>query len=644
MPTHAPNAETLAALLKQYWGFDQFRPLQGDIIHSISAGRDTLAVLPTGGGKSLCFQLPALASEGTCLVISPLIALMRDQVEQLRKRNIPAAGLFSGLHHNEAEVICENFVNKVYKLLYISPERLQSERFQEYLRHANLSFMAVDESHCISQWGYDFRPSYLKINTIRDFFPDIPMIALTASATPKVQTDIQEKLEMKNPAIFHGSFLRPNLSFSVFELENKGQKMVEILRAVRGSAVVYVQTRKSASIWSSWLIQNGLNSDYYHAGLSHKDRDRKQRNWIDGKIAILVATNAFGMGIDKGDVRTVIHIETPIQPEAYYQEAGRAGRDGQRAFAVSLFTRQELVEARKRIEQHYPTPDTIRNTYNLLCSYLKLAFGSGELASFDFELERFCKTFSLQPGPTYQALRKLEIAEYLMFNEGFHQPSRFHFTANSAQLYEAQVKNSKIDQMSKALLRLYGGQLFSEFVPIKEGELAAMIKMPVELAIEQLQLLHKQELGQYEVQSERPQVTFLTERLEAKNLNLNLELLRQLKQNEIDRLKTMENYLTMSKGCRSTFLATYFGEEAPTDCGICDHCLKKKQQQRPSQFEYFKSIILKELISPTNSSDFEMRFKPSQREEVRRALKFLLEEGSLQFDREGNISVVEKRG
>lgn len=629
--------EILLSLLRQYWGYDSFRQTQADIIRSIFGGNDTLAVLPTGGGKSLCYQLPALALKGTCIVISPLIALMRDQIDQLRSRGIAAAGLFSGLHAHEAETVCENFVNGVYKLLYISPERIQSGRFQEYLQHATLSFVAVDEAHCISQWGYDFRPSYLKINTIRDFFPEIPIIALTASATPAVQLDIEQKLVLRKCRKFLGSFLRKNLSFSAFETENKGQKMLEILRAVRGSAVVYVQTRKSASIWASWLIQNGLNADYYHAGLSHKDRDRKQQNWISNKTHILVATNAFGMGIDKGDVRSVIHIEAPVQPEAYYQEAGRAGRDGVKSYAVALFTKQDLSDARRRIEQHFPTPESIRKIYELICTHFKLALGSGELATFQFDLSRFCKLYSLQPGPAYQALRKLETGNYLLFNEGFHQPSRFHFIVGSSTLYEAQVKNKKIDQIGKALLRLYGGQLFSEFAPIKEGEIASMLKVNIQAVEESLQLLQSQKLGQYEAQSSEPTVTFLTERLDPQNLFLDVELLRRLKQSEIDRLHTMEQYLTMKTGCRSTFLAAYFGEASPENCGICDLCLEQRKSPQPKSVEEYKNLIFKELTSPISLSGFEQKFKPSQREKIRHVLKFLLEEGILSLDPEGNL-------
>ena len=629
------DQQGLSEILKKYWGYGSFRPNQEDIIFSILDGRDTLAVLPTGGGKSVCFQVPALALEGTCLVISPLIALMRDQIDQLRMRGVSAAGLYSGLHQSEIELVLENFVNNHYKLLYISPERLQAESFKAYLRHAKISFVAVDEAHCISQWGYDFRPSYLKINTIREFFPDCSFLALTASATPRVQKDIQDKLEFGAKNIFQASFLRSNLSFSVFNLENKGQKMLEIFKAVAGSGIVYVQSRKSASIWSSWLIQNGLNSDYYHAGLSFKDRERKQKNWIGGKTRILVATNAFGMGIDKGDVRTVVHVEVPMHPEAYYQEAGRAGRDGFKAYAIALFTHQDLKDARKRLEFGFPGPDFIRSIYDKLGVYLKLAIGSGELASFDFEIEPFCKAFSLHQGQVYHAFRKLEIAGYLLLNDGFYQPSRFHFTVSNAGLYDAQVRNEKIEKVSKALLRLYGGELFSDFVGIKESEISVILKTTVEGVEKSLSELQSLGLAKYEIRSSHPQVTFLTTRLEAKNLDLDLELLMELKQNEINRLLTMEKYLTMEKGCRSAFLADYFGEPSPPDCGICDNCLQKKKKEKPLGFDYFKPIIMNDLLLPVPPKEYELKFRPSQREELRNTISYLLEEELVVFNEDG---------
>jgi len=635
--------EKLPYYLKQYWGYDQFRPNQRDIMYSMVAGEDSLAVLPTGGGKSLCFQIPALVLEGTCLVISPLIALMRDQVDQLKKRGIPAAGLYSGITKDESETILENFVNDVYKLLYISPERLQSERFQSYLRNAKVSFLAVDEAHCISQWGYDFRPSYLKLHLIREIFPNLPIMALTASATPKVQKDIQDKLELRSKNIFKASFIRSNLSFSVFELENKGNKILDILKAVDGSSVVYVQSRKSASNWSSWLIRNGLNADYYHAGLSHKDRERKQKNWIESKTRILVSTNAFGMGIDKGDVRTVIHAEIPVQPEAYYQEAGRAGRDGKKAYAVAIFTRQEIKEARFRIETHFPTPESIRDIYEKLCIYLKLAFGSGELASFDFDIEQFCKTFSIHPGPTYQALKKLETGGYLMFNEGFYQPSRFRFTVSSAYLYDAQVRNPKIEEMTKALLRLYGGELFTDFVHIQESDVARVTNTTVEATVIRLTEIQTAQLASYLQQKSTPQVTFLIPRLEARSLELDIKLLKQLKQNELERLETMEKYLIMDKGCRSVFLASYFGEKFSVDCGVCDHCLEQRKKEKPMGFDFYKPILLYELKQPKSQKDLENHFKPAQKEDVKKTIRFLLDEEILYVREDGKLEKTEDR-
>lgn len=622
--------EKLNYYLKKYWGYDAFRPNQRDIMHAMLAGEDCLAVLPTGGGKSLCFQIPALVKGGTCLVISPLIALMRDQVDQLKKRGIPAAALTSGLFREEVETILENFVNGVYKLLYISPERLKSTGFTEYLENAKLSFLAVDEAHCISQWGYDFRPAYLEIGKIRDLFPELPIMALTASATPKVQKDIQEKLGLRSKNIFQASFVRSNLSFSVFETENKGGKMLEILNSVTGSSIVYVQSRKSASLWAEWLRQNRISADFYHAGLGHRERETRQKDWISGKTRVLVATNAFGMGIDKGDVRTVIHAEISNQPEAYYQEAGRAGRDGAKAFAIALFTRAELKEMKLRSEQNFPDPPFIRKLYDQIGIYLRLAIGSGEMASFDFVIEDFCNTYQLHPGKTFQAMRKLELAGYLTFSDGFFQTSRFRFRVSPAGLYESQVRSRDLEAVSKALLRLYGGGLFQDFQDIREGEVAKIARLPLEKTTSILQKMNESELASYHPQSNSPQISLLSPRLPAANLEINPGLLKQLRENEKERLEVMERYLLLEKSCRSVFLARYFGESQAADCGICDHCLREKQKEKPGSFSYYKPLIINSLKEPKSMYQLEQEFRPEERDQIRACVDFLLREEILE--------------
>ena len=639
--------EWLSHYLKKHWGYDAFRPNQRDIMHSMLAGEDSLAVLPTGGGKSLCFQIPALVKEGTCLVVSPLIALMRDQVDQLKKRGIPAAALSSGLFKEETETILSNFVNGVYKLLYVSPERLRSSAFTDYLRNASLSFLAVDEAHCISQWGYDFRPAYLEIGKIREMFPQLPIMALTASATPAVQKDIQEKLGLRSRNIFQASFVRSNLSFSVFETENKGGKMLEILQSVPGSSIVYVQSRKSASLWSDWLRQNGISADYYHAGLGHAEREKRQKNWISGQTRVLVATNAFGMGIDKGDVRTVIHAEISAQPEAYYQEAGRAGRDGARAYAIALFSRPELKEMRQRTEQNFPKEEAIRSVYDKLGSYLKLAIGSGEMASFDFSVEEFCRVYQLPPGSTFQALRRLEAAGYISFSDGSFQASRLRFLVNQAGLYEAQVRNKEVEQVSKAILRLCGGEIFHEYMDIREGDIARISGLSPAKITEILDRMNRQELASWQPQKNAPQLTFQLARLSPGNLDLNPGLLRQLRAGELERLDLMEAYLSMEKGCRSVFLAKYFGENEAADCGICDHCLKEKKKEKPGSFSYYKPLITAALQQPKSLTQLEREFRPDERQQVRECIQFLLKEEILSAG-EGQLlqlsSSVKKKG
>ncbi|TAD99124.1 MAG: RecQ family ATP-dependent DNA helicase [Bacteroidetes bacterium] len=625
------------AILKKYWGYDRFRTLQTEIIESVLAGKDTLALLPTGGGKSVCFQVPAMALEGICLVISPLIALMKDQVEQLQKRNIPAMAIFSGMSHREIDIALDNCVFGKIKFLYISPERLKTEMLLERAKRMKISLLAIDEAHCISQWGYDFRPAYLEIANFRQLFPNIPCLALTATATKTVKSDIQEKLLFKEKNVFQKSFARANLSYSCFKVEVKEQKLLDILKKVGGSAVVYANSRKKAQQTAEFLQKNNISADFYHAGLSSEDRNNKQNAWISNKIRVMVATNAFGMGIDKPDVRVVVHTEPPSTLEAYYQEAGRAGRDEKRAYAVLLFHQKDLNELEKNIAQSYPSVEKLKNTYQKLANYYKIAVGSHHMISYDFELADFCQNFQLNPLETHHILKQLEQQGFVQLNDAVFAPSRIILTTNQEELYKFQIANAVLDPVIKFLVRNYGGEIFKQFVIIPENQMAKKLGIPTENLLKQLNFLAEQGILEYLPQKEKPQITFTTSRFNSIDLPINIKDLEERKSQASQKIKAVINYATHEKRCRTQMLLEYFDEITDELCGVCDHCLNEKQSKKTWTYDQKVLDLLKD--NSLEIKELEAKIKPNRKEDLWLQIQQLVSSGEVVYDSLGKLMI-----
>ncbi|MBE7174950.1 MAG: RecQ family ATP-dependent DNA helicase [Mucilaginibacter polytrichastri] len=603
------------ALLKKYWGYDQFRPLQEEIIRAVLDGRDTLALMPTGGGKSICFQVPALAMDGICLVISPLIALMKDQVENLQRVEIPAAYVVSGMKKKEVELVLEGCIAGQYKFLYLSPERLLSAQFQAYVQHMQVSLIAVDEAHCISQWGYDFRPPYLHIAELRQrFSKTVPVLALTATATEHVKTDIQEKLGFRRSNVFQRSYERKNLSYVVRYAENKLEKMLDVIRNVGGTGIVYVRSRRECMELSQYLGSENVRSGYYHAGMSADERSAKQRDWKENKIQVIVATNAFGMGIDKADVRFVIHKDLPESLEAYYQEAGRAGRDEKKAFAALLFSSADKHLLIRKHESSFPGVDEVKDVYNRLAEYFRIAYGAGQGFTADFDIGDFCRRNQLQPVRTLQALRFLERDEYLALTEPVFLPARFSMIVSHEDLYQYQVSHASLDPFIKTLLRSYGGA-FHHFVQIREAEIARRSGLAYTEVIDTLQLLDREGIISYQPKNDRPQITFLAPRLEKRTLMLNRAYMEERKAVSREKLDAMIAYAE-SPVCRSRQLLAYFGETGAPKCGVCDVCIDEKRAARAAgiqdqisseilQILSLKPLSLKELVRQISGQENE---------------------------------------
>jgi ATP-dependent DNA helicase RecQ len=630
--------DRLLILLKEVFGWKEFRPVQKQVIDAVYQGEDTLAILPTGGGKSLCYQVPGLAKEGICIVISPLIALMKDQVDYLKARGVKAVALHAGMSAREIDTLLDNCIRGGVKFLYLSPERLKSELFVERFKQMNLNLIAVDEAHCISQWGYDFRPAYLEIATIRAYHPKVNVLALTASATPEVEKDILEKLQLKKPATFHQSFARKNLSYSVRLVENKLEKGLEILKRISGSAIWYVRTRQATQQLAKQLQQLGFSAAAYHAGMTASDRSAKQEAWKANQVRIMVSTNAFGMGIDKPDVRVVLHSDLPENLESYYQEAGRAGRDGQKAYAVLLTNAQDFEQLLDRAALVYPPIEFLRRVYQCLANYFQLAIGAQSLRSYDFEISDFANTYQLPVLDSFYALKVLEEEGLIALNESFFAPSRAHFLVNPQRLYEVQIQHAKLDPVVKILLRTHGGNLFSEYFTIHEARLAKAAGMDEAVLIKSLLELAKMEVLDYEPRKDRPQLTFLTERYDAATLPLNFKRITLRRELTLHKATQMVAYAHQTRICRTQFIQAYFGEFSDESCGVCDRCVEEKKASLPLEVETkFKEQVLQTLATDEVFSEeelFEALNKPASLGHLK-CLRQLVEEGKVEVSASG---------
>ncbi len=564
-------------ILVKYWGYTSFRELQEEIIRSVDEEKkDTLGLLPTGGGKSIIFQVPALLNEGLCLVITPLIALMKDQVENLKKQKIKAAAIYSGMSYHEIDIVLNNCIYGAYKFLYVSPERLSTDIFLARLSKMNINLLVVDEAHCISQWGYDFRPAYLKIAEIREHLPDVPVLALTASATKEVVADIQKNLLFKEENVFRKSFERKNLVYFVRETEDKLKDLLKVINSIRGTGIIYVRNRKKTKEIAHFLQQNNISADYFHAGLEAKLKDYKQSAWKSGRIRVIVSTNAFGMGIDKADVRFVIHYDLPDSPEAYYQEAGRAGRDGKKSFAVLLYHQSDKAKLKKRISDTFPEKDFIRRVYEALGNYYELPVGAGKGRMLDFKIGDFISKFSLPALPTYNAIKLLQNEGYIELSEDFFTSSKLMFIVPQPELYKLQVANKSMDVFIKTVLRTYGG-LFSSYINIDEDYIAKQLKTRVEVIYDFLQQLDKIKIVKYIPQRKIPFIIWTEERLEQKNLRISKENYEIRKENFSKRINAILHYASSKTKCRSQILLEYFNEDNPKRCGQCDVCRERNK-------------------------------------------------------------------
>lgn len=626
---------TPLSILQHYWKHEQFRPMQEEIIHSVLEGNDTLALLPTGGGKSICFQIPALLTEGLCLVISPLIALMQDQVENLNQKDISAVALHSGLAYYEVKKILQQATHGDFKFLYLSPERLETAVFKEYLPALPVSLVVVDEAHCVSQWGYDFRPPYLRIANLREELPGIPLIAVTASATPVVQEDITQQLKFNNTQIFRQSFERPNISYSSFCVDSKVNKLQEILNKVPGSSIVYCSSRKQTKELAYLLGLQSISADYYHAGLPQEIRTQKQEAWIQNRVRVMVCTNAFGMGIDKSDVRTVIHFDVPDCLENYYQEAGRAGRDGKKSYAVLIYQPGNLDTIKALPDKRFPPVPEIKRVYQALADYLQVPVGVGEGQYFNFDLPEFVKNFQLDSLLVINTLKVLEQEGHITFSESIFLPSQVNFNTSREALEQFENSYPETETLVRCLLRTYEG-IFDNRVSVHEKQLAWLCRLSIEEVQKQLLLLQSFGIIEYLPQKDTPQVHFILNRAPAQYLQINQDSYFERKQQFTERVENMIRYILLEDQCRSLYIANYFGDKENKDCGNCDNCLARKRKAiSPEEFLQIEMLIKQNTISRISVDELISKLRQYSKEKTWTVLDFLQSEEMIRIDEQG---------
>ncbi len=647
--------EQIYGVLRRYWGFDGFRPMQAEIIRSVMAGRDTLALMPTGGGKSLTYQVPAMAREGLCIVVTPLIALMKDQVDRLRARHIPATAIHSGLSPRQIDIALDNCVYGDMKFLYVAPERLATEAFRLRVVRMNVQLLAVDEAHCISQWGYDFRPSYLRIAELREKLPGVPVLALTASATQLVADDIMHHLRFAEPHVLRSSFARPELSYSVRRTDDKNGQLLRLVRNVPGSGIVYMRTREGTEQIAALLRDEGIAATAYHGGLPHAERSLRQEEWLAGKARIMVATNAFGMGIDKPDVRFVVHYAMCDSLESYYQEAGRAGRDGKRAYALLLVASDDSDRIARRFQQEFPPLEQVKEIYEQVCSYLQIGIGDGEGASFLFNIHDFCARRHLWSGTVASALKLLQQNGYLTLTDAQENPARIMFCIGRDDLYKMRVQRDDLDHFIRTLLRLYNG-VFTEFRPVDEAEIAAWSGYTVEKVKELFKRLWQLHVIRYIPSNRSPILYFNVQRLPRADLYIAPETYRRRQEAMRERFERMIAYAANEEQCRSAMLRTYFGESDPEPCGVCDLCLARRRtaKQQHNEVKRQESLpapdrnpadesddLLLQLLadSPCDPRTLAARAARSP-EQIARALRRLLDAGKISMGDDGNLRII----
>ena len=635
-------SELTRSVLVKYWGYPSFRPMQEDIVDSVIAGHDTLALLPTGGGKSVCFQVPTMAMDGVCIVVTPLISLMKDQVLHLKKINIPAAAIYSGLHPSEVEIAYNKAVFGNLKFLYVSPERLLTDAFIEAIKKMKVCLLAIDESHCISQWGYDFRPPYLKIAEIRPYLPSTPVLALTATATPKVVEDIQYRLGFKEQNVFQTSYERKNVTYNVIKAADKYGLMYRLFMKMQsGSGIVYVRSRKRTKVIADWLQSVGIGATFYHAGIDAKTRDERQKLWMDGRIKVIVATNAFGMGIDKPDVRLVIHMDLPDSLEAYFQEAGRAGRDLKPSEAFLLVADSDIQQLKENLQQSYPDLDRIKTIYESIGNYLQIPVGAGNGQSYPFDMNDFANSYGFSLLEVFNSLKLMEREGFFALSEAMDTPSQLFIKASREDLYRFQVEYAEFDAMIKYLLRNYPG-ILSDFVKIKEEQISHKLGISVENVEIILKKLEKYNFLTYIQRSDKPQIQYLTERQDTRHFALSDEVYKDRKDDATKRVQAVIDFVNNDEECRSVQLLRYFGEKIKTRCGKCDVCnIRNQMKINDEEYKNISELILEELkkrVVPLYETT--SIAKNYLEEKVLETVRWMLDSGVIEQDENGNLKEI----